>query len=156
MEELNGLLHSRTAPSQHEDETITCDDIKRTIIKAHVFKDFYVRLGFLCYWAAMVVLMYLATAGFQDSQNSSSVINGIIGTFESDFRKFPISDINSHVSTISITLARVLISRAVVLLMLFSCLLTKEAFYDYVHRGVLSGITDEDVPGRTTENNQIT
>lgn len=136
-----------------EAETITCRDIERTIIRAYLYQNVFLKVAHLFFWTTMVVLMYLATVGIQGSRDNYFMIHGIIGTFESDFRKFPISEINSHVSVINP--ASFCLSLPLFFFYAFF-FIVKEAFYDYVYKGILSGITDEDVPGRMTENNQIT
>ena len=81
-----------------DDNTISCEEIKRTLVRTYIYQDVFLKIIYFIVWTIMIVLMYLATVNIQSSRDNYFMIDGIIGTFESDFKKFELSNVVSHVN----------------------------------------------------------
>lgn len=80
------------------EETISCEKIRRTLVRAYVYRDIFLKIIYFVVWTIMMVLMYLATVNIQSSRENYFMIDGIIGTFESDFKKFEMTNIDARVN----------------------------------------------------------
>lgn len=78
-------------------ETISCEEIRRTLVRTYIYQDVFLKIVYFVVWTIMIVLMYLATVNTQSSRDNYFMIDGIVGTFESDFKKFELTNIASHV-----------------------------------------------------------
>lgn len=92
-------MAAKDKPKKDEEEkTITCEQIRRTLVRTYIYQDVFLKIIYFVVWLIMIVLMYLATVDIQDSKDNYFMVDGIIGTFESDFKKFELANVNSHVN----------------------------------------------------------
>ena len=81
-----------------DNSTITCESVSRTLTRFYLYKIIIEKVIYVLFWPAMVILMYVSLAYFQDSDNNFFVVDGISNAFCGDEWEFEFSRISSIVN----------------------------------------------------------
>ena len=103
-----------------DNSTITCESVSRTLTRFYLYKIIIEKVIYVLFWPAMVILMYVSLAYFQDSDNNFFVVDGISNAFCGDEWEFEFSRISSI-----------------------------DDFYKYMHQGFLDELNNDEEPNKT-------